>query len=62
MPAKGTPKAASVEETVRVGRKEEKWDEHRWELDPASFEDYRDRYSLGGSAAVPFLTMGHQHR
>lgn len=30
-------------EPLRVGRKEEERDEHRWELDPASAEDYAER-------------------
>jgi hypothetical protein len=49
-------------EPLRVGRKEEERDEHRWELDPASSEDYGDRCSAAGSEAVPFLRMRHQHR
>ena len=30
-------------EELKVGEKEESRDEHRWELDPASSEDYQDR-------------------
>ncbi len=30
-------------EELRVGKKEEDRDKHRWELDPASSEDYADR-------------------
>ena len=30
-------------EPLRVGWKEEERDEHRWELDPASAEDYAER-------------------
>jgi hypothetical protein len=30
-------------EPLRVGEKEEERDAHRWELDPASAEDYRER-------------------
>lgn len=30
-------------EELRVGEKEEDRDKHRWELDPASSEDYADR-------------------
>jgi hypothetical protein len=28
---------------LKVGEKERSRDEHRWELDPASSEDYNDR-------------------
>jgi uncharacterized protein DUF6335 len=31
------------DEELKVGEKEESRDKHRWELDPASSEDYRDR-------------------
>jgi len=31
------------DETLKVGEKEEERDKHRWELDPASSEDYRER-------------------
>lgn len=30
-------------EELKVGEKEENRDKHRWELDPASSEDYQDR-------------------
>jgi len=30
-------------EELRIGEKEENRDKHRWELDPASSEDYADR-------------------
>jgi hypothetical protein len=30
-------------EPLKVGEKEESRDKHRWELDPASSEDYKDR-------------------
>jgi len=30
-------------EELKVGEKEERRDRHRWELDPASSEDYVDR-------------------
>ena len=30
-------------EELKVGEKEERRDRHRWELDPASSEDYEDR-------------------
>lgn len=31
------------DEELKVGEKERERDKHRWELDPASSEDYRDR-------------------
>jgi hypothetical protein len=31
------------DEELKVGEKERERDRHRWELDPASSEDYRDR-------------------
>jgi len=31
------------DEELKVGEKEQSRDEHRWELDPASSEDYQDR-------------------
>ena len=31
------------DEELKVGEKERSRDKHRWELDPASSEDYRDR-------------------
>lgn len=31
------------DETLRVGEKERERDRHRWELDPASSDDYSDR-------------------
>ena len=34
---------ADGEEELKVGEKEERRDRHRWELDPASSEDYVDR-------------------
>jgi hypothetical protein len=50
------------DEPLRAGEKEEERDAHRWELDPASSEDYGDRCSDAGSEAVPLLKMRHQHR
>ena len=32
-------------EVLRAGEKERERDKHRWELDPASSEDYKDRQS-----------------
>ena len=34
-------------EELKVGEKEERRDKHRWELDPASAEDYADRTKEG---------------
>jgi hypothetical protein len=34
-------------EELKVGEKEERRDKHRWELDPASSEDYVDRTKEG---------------
>ena len=31
------------DEELKVGEKERSRDKHRWELDPASSDDYRDR-------------------
>ena len=31
------------DEELKVGEKEESRDKHRWELDPASSDDYQDR-------------------
>lgn len=36
-------------EELKVGEKEELRDRHRWELDPASSEDYADRTNEGNS-------------
>lgn len=33
----------AADETLKVGEKERERDKHRWELDPASSEDYKDR-------------------
>jgi hypothetical protein len=48
-------------EPLRAGWKEEERDEHRWELDPASSEDYVER-SHGSSPAEELLHMNHEHR
>lgn len=37
-------------EPLRVGRKEQERDEHRWELDPASAEDYVERTAAGNDS------------
>ena len=47
-------------EPLRVGGKEEDRDRHRWELDPASAEDYVDRLHEE-LEAEPVLKMQHQH-
>ncbi len=47
-------------EPLRVGIKEEDRDKHRWELDPASAEDYVDRLHEE-IAAEPVRKMKHQH-
>ena len=48
-------------EPLRVGEKEHERDLHRWELDPASAEDYADR-ARPSMAALPILRMGHIDR
>lgn len=48
-------------EPLRVGEKERERDQHRWELDPASAEDYSERLRPS-VAAEPILKMGHVHR
>src|SRR5690349_12547816 len=35
--------AYNADEELKVGEKERSRDKHRWELDPASSEDYQDR-------------------
>ena len=47
-------------EPLRVGEKEHERDEHRWELDPASAEDFGSRSSQSAGAAEPVLTMRHR--
>ncbi len=49
-------------EPLRVGEKEEERDEHRWELDPASSEDYAGRLRSTPEEAEPVLTMHHEDR
>lgn len=48
-------------EPLRVGRKELERDEHRWELDPASSEDYRTR-TAETAEAEPIRHMKHVNR
>ena len=50
------------DEPLRAGRKEEERDEHRWELDPASAEDYVERSREAAAEAEPVLEMKHRHR
>lgn len=45
-------------EPLRVGEKEQERDEHRWELDPASSEDFDER-SREARDAEPVLKMQH---
>lgn len=50
------------EEELRVGGKEAERDQHRWELDPASSEDYRERACYRpAEGAEEVLHMGHRH-
>lgn len=51
-------------EELQVGQKEAERDRHRWELDPASSEDYRDRLEDSGEGpADEVLAMTHsRHR
>jgi len=49
-------------EPLRVGGKEEERDEHRWELDPASAEDYAERSRETAEESEPLLKMRHEHR
>jgi hypothetical protein len=49
-------------EPLRAGRKEEERDEHRWELDPASADDYGERVHDASAEAQPLVKMGHEHR
>lgn len=49
-------------EPLRVGEKEHERDEHRWELDPASSEDFASRSSATSSEAEPILKMRHRDR
>jgi hypothetical protein len=49
-------------EALKVGEKEQKRDRRRWELDPASAEDYAER-SHQRELSEPFLHMTHSgHR
>jgi hypothetical protein len=47
-------------EPLRVGRKEQERDEHRWELDPASAEDFGSRASEAARGADTIRAMKHR--
>lgn len=47
-------------EELKVGAKEEERDRHRWELDPASSEDYRERLHAP-EESDEILAMTHSH-
>ncbi len=47
-------------EPLRVGAKEEERDAHRWELNPASAEDFGERSAATSADAEPILKMRHQ--
>lgn len=49
-------------ELLRIGQKEEERDAHRWELDPASAEDYVQRAHEPELEAVGIRRMQHPHR
>jgi hypothetical protein len=47
-------------EELKAGAKEAERDRHRWELDPASAEDYAERESrLGDGPSEEILAMSH---
>lgn len=47
-------------EVLKAGEKEAERDRHRWELDPASSEDYQERlHDTSDGAADEILTMTH---
>ena len=50
------------EEPLRVGEKEHERDEHRWELNPASAEDFGSRSSEPSRPSEPVLKMKHRDR
>lgn len=49
-------------EPLRVGEKERRRDQHRWELEPASAEDYADRMRGALGESQPVRRMGHVDR
>lgn len=50
------------DEPLRAGAKEHERDAHRWELDPASSEDYAERVHAAAEEAEPLRHMKHEHR
>ena len=49
-------------EPLRIYEKEHERDVHRWELDPASADDYNARTHEEPEEAQELLTMRHAHR
>lgn len=50
-------------EELRVGRKEAERDEHRWELDPASSDDWLQRsHDSGAGPSEEVRHLAHRHR
>jgi hypothetical protein len=49
-------------EPLRVGEKDGQRDAHRWELDPASAEDYSERWHQRSPSAESIRRMRHQYR
>jgi hypothetical protein len=50
----------AADEPLRPYTKEEQRDEHRWELDPASAEDFENRASDASPNAERMLAMRHR--
>ncbi len=51
------------DEELRFGQKEAERDEHRWELDPASSEDWLQRsHERSGGPADEVRHLTHRHR
>ena len=50
----------AADEPLRPYEKEEERDEHRWELNPASADDFGNRASGAAGAAEPVLAMRHR--
>ncbi|HUK34696.1 MAG TPA: DUF6335 family protein [Vicinamibacterales bacterium] len=48
------------DEALRLGSKETERDEHRWELDPASAEDYAERAHPQEQESEELLHMTHE--
>jgi hypothetical protein len=50
-------------EELRFGRKEAERDEHRWELDPASSDDWLQRtHDRSAGPAEELRHLSHRHR